>query len=141
MWNCCFKIQINDQVKEFVNVVSVKLLEMTGTEQRVTSAYHPESNGLCERQNKTIEDSLVKMLGEKPKKWSNVIQWVLFAHQVSVHYSTKFSPFFLLNNRHLTLLIDIKCNLVKEYNNIIVNESYDCETFRVILNFKFKLKN
>ena len=106
MWrHGCFKIQINDQGKEFVNEVPNKLLEMTGTEQRVTSAYHPQSNGLCERQNRTIKDSLVKILEENPKEWPNVIQGVLFAHQVSVHYSTKFSPLFLLYNRHPTLPI------------------------------------
>ena len=102
----CFKIQINDQGKEFVNEVSNKLLEMTGTKQRVTFAYHPQSNGLCERQNRTIKDSLMKTLKENPKEWPNVIQGVLFAHRVSVHYSTKFSPFFLLYNRHPTLPID-----------------------------------
>ena len=37
----CVKIQINDQGKEFVNEVSKNLHEMTGTEQRVTSVYHP----------------------------------------------------------------------------------------------------
>ena len=46
----CMRIQINDQGKEFVNEVSENLHEMTGTEQRITSAYHPQSNGLCERQ-------------------------------------------------------------------------------------------
>ena len=85
-----FKTKINDQGKEFVNEVSDALLELTGTDQRVTSAYHPQSNGLCERQNRTIKDSLVKVLEENSKKWPNVIEGVLFAHGVSVYYSTKF---------------------------------------------------
>ena len=37
----CFSIQINDQGLEFVNSVSVELHRLTGTIQRVTSAYHP----------------------------------------------------------------------------------------------------
>ena len=130
----CFKIQINDQGKEFVNEVSNKLLEMTGTEQRVTSAYHPQSNGLCERQNRTINDSLEKILEENPKEWPNVIQGVLFAHRVSVHYSTKFSPFFILYNRHPTLPIDKKYNLVKESYDNTVDEPYDYETFKSLVN-------
>ena len=62
------RIQVNDQGKEFINEVSESLHEMTGTEQQVTSAYHPRSNGLCERQNRTIKDSLVKVLEEKPEE-------------------------------------------------------------------------
>ena len=37
----CMRMQINDQGKEFVNEVSENFHEMTGTEQRITSAYHP----------------------------------------------------------------------------------------------------
>ena len=62
------KMQINDQRKELVNEVSENLHEMTGTEQRITSAYHAQSNGLCERQNRTIKNFLIKILEEKPKE-------------------------------------------------------------------------
>ena len=137
----CFKTQINDQGKEFVNEVSDALLELTGTDQRVTSAYHRQSNGLCERQNRTIKDSLVKVLEENPKKWPNVIEGVLFAHRVSVHYSTKFSPFFLLYNRHPTLPIHIKYNLVKDSNDTANDGSYDFETFRADLNSSSKMRD
>ena len=101
------RIQINDHGKEFVNEVPENLHEMTGTEQRITSAYHPQSNGLCERQNRTIKDSLVKARVGKPKEWSNIIDDILFAHRVSIHYSTKYSPFFLMYNRHPILPIDL----------------------------------
>lgn len=47
-------IQINDQTGEFLNEVSKVLLNMIGTEKRITSAYHTESSGFCKRQNKTI---------------------------------------------------------------------------------------
>jgi len=38
----CFEIQINDQGREFVNKVSTALFTLTGTKQRITSAYHPQ---------------------------------------------------------------------------------------------------
>ena len=55
-----FAIQINDQGSEFVNEVTDELHSMTGTQQRVTSAYHPQSNGLVKCQNRTIRNALVK---------------------------------------------------------------------------------
>ena len=38
----CPRIQINDQGREFVNQVSKALHDLTGTKQRITSAYHPQ---------------------------------------------------------------------------------------------------
>ena len=106
------KIQINDQGREFVNEISKALHKKTGTEQCITSAYHPQSNGLCERQNWNIKDSLVKVLDENPRDWPYMIEGVLFAHRVSRHASTKFSPFFLLYNWKPILPIDIIYDLV-----------------------------
>ena len=54
----CFAIQINDQGREFVNEVADEIHSMTGTQQRVTSAYHSESNGLVQRRNRTIKNPL-----------------------------------------------------------------------------------
>ena len=58
----CIKIPINDQGKEFVNQVAESLHKMSGTKQWINSAHHPQSNGICERQNRTIKDSLIKIL-------------------------------------------------------------------------------
>ena len=130
----CMRIQINDQGKEFVNEVSENLHEMTGTEQRITSAYHPQSNGLCERQNRTIKDSLVKVLEEKPKEWPNIIDGILFAHRVSIHYSTKYLPFFLMYNRHPILPIDIKYDLIdNNADKEPESNPYDITTFQAVL--------
>ena len=61
-FNAVIEIQINDQGREFVNEVSKVLCNMIGTEQRTTSAHNPQSNRLCERKNRIIRDSLVKVL-------------------------------------------------------------------------------
>ena len=86
----CIKIQINDQGREFVNQVSSTLHKMTGVEQRITSAYHPQSNGLCERQNRSIKDSLIKVLNEKAEEWPYVIDGTL---KVENFAGTKFRGF------------------------------------------------
>ena len=82
----CFKVQVNDQGREFVNRVSTCLREptlLTGVEQSITSAYHPQSNGLVERQNRKIKNALVKVLDAHPEEWSHIIEGVLFACRVS----------------------------------------------------------
>ena len=77
------KIQINYHGREFVYEVSKFLHIMIGTEQRITSAYHPQSNGHGEQQNRIIKGSLVKVLVGNPCDWSDIIEGVLFAHKVS----------------------------------------------------------
>ena len=113
-----------------MNKVCESLHKMTGTEQRMPSSYHPQSNGLCEQQNRTIKDALVKVLDENACDWPYVIEGVLFAHRVSKHTSTKFSPFFLLYNREPNLPIDIK-------HDILWNDSeqqpFDKEAFDSVL--------
>ena len=86
----CMKIQISDEDGKFVNEVSKVLHYITGTEQSKTSAYNPQSNGLCERQNWTIKDSLVEVVDGNPCDWPNIIEGVLFAHRVSEHASIDF---------------------------------------------------
>ena len=103
LWNSNLR-----QGREFVNEVCKQLYELTGTEQRVTSAYHPLANGLVERQNRTINNSLVKVLEDNPEMWP------LFAHRVSPHSSIKYSPFMLMYNREPVLPIDVKHNLDKD---------------------------
>ena len=55
-WHGCIKTQINNPGREFVNEVSRVLDNMISTEQRITLAYHPQSTGLSEGQNRTIKE-------------------------------------------------------------------------------------
>ena len=134
------KIQINDQGREFVNEVISTLHKMTGVNQRVTSAYHPQANGLCERQNRSIKDSLVKVLNGKPEEWPYVIDGVLFARRVSIRASTKYSPFYLMYNRHPILPIDVKYNLESDGDSEESESPFSMETFDAILSSTLSLR-
>ena len=61
----------------------------------MTFAYHPLSNGLVERQNRTIKNVLAEDLDQNPEQWPYVIDGVLFLHRVSRHASTNYLPFYL----------------------------------------------
>ena len=113
------------------NEVSSELHRLTGVEQRVTSAYHPQANGLVERQNRTIKNSLIKVLGDKPAEWPFIVEGVLFAHRVSKHSSTKYSPFKLLYNREPVLPVDIKYQLSEM--DLDENEPFDRNVFDSVL--------
>ncbi|CAK9291110.1 unnamed protein product [Gordionus sp. m RMFG-2023] len=69
----CGNIQINDQGREFVNEMATRLYKMNGTEQRSCSAYHPQANGLTERNNRTIQNLMLKVLGNDQTQWPKVL--------------------------------------------------------------------
>ena len=99
----CAKIQINDQGREFCNNVSCKLFNLTGTRQRITSAYHPQANGLVERANRTIQGMLLRVLETHQENWPKALNGVLFAFRTACHKSTGVSPFELMYARKLML--------------------------------------
>lgn len=147
----CPKIQISDQGREFVNKLNDELSLLTGTTQRVTSAYHPQANGLVERQNRTIKNCLLKVLQNEVLKWPSILQGVLFAHRTAQHSSTGYSPFKLLYQREVTLPIDIHFNeeLSIEYVNKEKTDNdddngsdvFDQISFNKTLNQMFEMRN
>ena len=74
---------------------------------------------------------MVKALDEHPKEWPHIIEGGLFAHRVSQHSSTKYSPFFLIYNRDPALPIDVKFSLTE--GEVNETEVFDEKTFEAIL--------
>lgn len=56
----CTKVVISDQGFEFVSRVNEQLLTLTGTRHRISTSYHPQTNGFIERFNQTVQRALLK---------------------------------------------------------------------------------
>ena len=97
-----------DQGREFVNKVNQALFEMCGTDHRISSAYHPQTNGLDERMNQTLKGAIVKFVNENQDDWDIHVKSVLFAYRTSKHASTKYTPFELMFGRAPVLPIELE---------------------------------
>lgn len=95
------KVILSDNGTEFVNSIVDSMLRMVGVEHRVTSAYHPRTNGQTERLNATIVSSLRKHALEDRSNWNKWIPYVLLAYRTRVHSSTNFTPFELMFGRKM----------------------------------------
>lgn len=84
---------MSDQGREFVNKVNSRLFKLTGTCHKISSAYNPQTNGLVERLNQTLQRSLLKLVGEDQSTWDDHLEAALFALRTSQQKSTKLSPF------------------------------------------------
>ena len=76
------EVTISDQGREFVNTVTKYLFDMTGAEHRISSAYHPQTNGLVERFNQTLQKSPLKLVRKEQDDWDDYMDGVLFAYSV-----------------------------------------------------------
>ncbi|CAG2252698.1 unnamed protein product [Mytilus edulis] len=72
-----------------------------------TSPLHPQSDGMVERLNRTIEDILSKFIGKDQKDWDTHLSVAMMAYRTSVHESTGFSPSMLMFGREIELPIDL----------------------------------
>lgn len=117
----CMDTLISDQGREFVNNVIDNLMEHFQTDHRITSAYHPQSNGQRERDNRTLKASLCKLVNEEGDNWDNFIPGILFSYHTSVHASTKCTPFEIMYCRKAKLPMDLKEDRKEE--NVIFDDS------------------
>ena len=72
-----------------------------------TSVYHPQTDGLVERFNKTLKQMLKKAMQADGKNWDQLLPHVLFAVREVPQASTGFSPFELLYGRRPRGILDI----------------------------------
>ncbi|GFV86851.1 transposon Ty3-I Gag-Pol polyprotein [Trichonephila clavipes] len=61
----------------------------------MTTAYHPQTNGLTERFNKTLADMLAMYVDVEQKTSGRILPFFTFAYNTARQDTTGFTPFFL----------------------------------------------
>ncbi|XP_068097047.1 uncharacterized protein [Hyperolius riggenbachi] len=101
---------LTDQGTPFMSKVMADLCKLFKIQQMRTSVYHPQTDGLVERFNKTLKMMLKRVVQKDGKDWDCLIPAVMFAVREVPQASTGFSPFELVYGRRPRGLLD----LVKE---------------------------
>ena len=98
---------ITDQGTCFMSQVMKEMCQLLHVGQVRTSVYHPQTDGLVERFNKTLKSMLRKLIEVDGKDWDKLLPYVLFAIREVPQSSTGFSPFELLYCRRPRGLLDL----------------------------------
>src|SRR6266540_2093124 len=101
----CLRKIISDRGTHFNNQVIENLLKRFKIRHNLSTPYHPKTNGLVERFNKTLCEFLAK-LNEKRENWNEYILPTLFAYRMKINKSIQFTPFYLTYGREAILPFD-----------------------------------
>lgn len=102
-----FNELVTDQGVQFVSEKFKSFCKSVGIKQRFTSPFHPQTDGMVERFNRTFLNMLRNYVCQNQKDWPSHIPLIVFSYRSSVNETTKVSPAEALQGRKLKLPIDI----------------------------------
>ena len=97
----------SDQGRELENGLMKSLCTLLGCVNTQTSPYHPVSDGMVERFNRTCLMMLSMFVNDRRDNWNELLPFVMHAYRTSVHESTGYSPFRLMMGEECSLPQDV----------------------------------
>ena len=97
---------LTDNGTHFTAQMTNDLFNKLGGTHLYTTAYHPQTNGQIERFNATMDGKIASLCNERRTDWDEVLQFVTFNYNTSIHATTKITPFEMMHGRQATLPFD-----------------------------------
>ena len=103
---------LTDNGSQFTSHTLQSVLDFINTEHSYSQPYHPQTNGIVERTNQTLLNSISTYTSDSDQtNWSKVLPFVEFSHNSAKSKSLKFSPFFALFGYEPTTFLDVNLKL------------------------------
>ncbi|CAI7834108.1 unnamed protein product [Closterium sp. NIES-54] len=96
------RVMVSDRDPRFTSRFWQEVIKTLGTKLKMSSAFHPQTDGQTERTNRTLEQMLRSFISPTQDDWDELLPVVEFAVNNSVHESTHEKPFVLNSGRHPT---------------------------------------
>ena len=100
---------LTDQGRQFESMLFKEICVLMDIDKKRNTSFHPQTNGIQERFNRTIEDMLSKFVSANQRDWDEYLPLLLLAYRSSVHESTKQTPYMMFFGRHALLPVDLLC--------------------------------
>ncbi|MCD1431043.1 DDE-type integrase/transposase/recombinase [Klebsiella pneumoniae] len=110
-WVCRFGVPLelhSDQGRNFESTLFQNVCKVLGIKKTRTTALHPQSDGMVERMNRTINRYLAKVVSDHQRDWDQFLHLFLMAYRSSVHETTGQTPSSIVMGRELRLPCDLK---------------------------------
>lgn len=90
---------VSDRDVLFTSEFWNSLHRLLGSKLRMSSAYHPQSDGSTERANRTITQMIRQCIHKTQKDWVSKLPGIEFVINLTRSQSTGYAPFYLNNGR------------------------------------------
>jgi hypothetical protein len=97
------EVLYSDGAAEFRSKIMGELYKTFGTTRRITTPYRPQANGQIERVFATLRPMLASITTDDPRKWDQMLPYVVYAYNTSYHRSIRNTPFYLMFGRDPSL--------------------------------------
>ncbi|GJZ33478.1 reverse transcriptase domain-containing protein, partial [Tanacetum coccineum] len=102
------KALISDRGTHFCNSQLEKALQKYGVTYKLSTTYHPQTNGQTEVTNRAIKRILERSVGYNPKNWFEKLDDALWAFRTAYNTPTGCTPFRLVYGKACHLPVEIK---------------------------------
>lgn len=97
----------SDQGRQFESQIFAEICKLLQINKTRTTAYHPQSDGMVERFNKTLVTMLSTFMNDHHTDWDEMLQYVMMAYRSCEHETTGISPNLCMLGRETTCPLDI----------------------------------
>eukprot|EP00794_Sanderia_malayensis_P015652 gene15652-biopygen13346 len=101
----------SDQGKNFDSTLMHEIYDILGIKKSQTTAYHPQGDGLVERQNRTLQEIISSFVSEHTVDWDLWIDQAVFAYNTSTQESTGLSPYELVFGHPARMPIEVELSV------------------------------
>ena len=92
---------ISDRDLVFVSNFLQEFFVMSRTKLKMSSAYHPQTDGQSKFVNRCVEQYFHSFVHQWPRKWLEFLPWAEYWYNTTYHRSTGMTPFQALYGRLL----------------------------------------
>ena len=97
----------SDQGRQFESQLFQEICKLLGINKTRTTPYRPQSDGMVERFNRTIQQMLKHFVNNNRNDWDDHLPYLMMAYRASQHESTGCSPNLLMLGREVSVPLDV----------------------------------